>query len=102
MRSTSVCGPSEVIFTLHTRHHYLFRHVEMELFVPKVHSGDAVKFIQEAIRFFAGLSDVVSEELTAALASVGLLQEYQALQGSYVHHYLIFFRRVLGRKRTSP
>lgn len=98
MRSMPVSGPSEAIFTLHTRHHYLFRHVEMELFVPKAHLGHAVKFIQEAIPFFAGMSDEVSKELTAALASVGLLQEYQAQQGRYVHHYLIFFRRVLGEE----
>ena len=98
MRSMPVSGPSEVIFTLHTRHHYLFRHVEMELFVPKMHLKDAVEFIKEAIPFFAGLSDEVSKELSAALASVGLLQEYQAQQGRYVHHYLIFFRRVLGEE----
>ena len=98
MRPTSVCGPSEVIFTLHTRHHYLFRHVEMELFVPKMHLKDAVEFLREAIPFIAGLNDVMSEKLRAALASVDLLQEYQALQGSYVHHYLLFFRRVLEEK----
>ena len=98
MRSMPVSGPSEAIFTLHTRHHYLFRHVEMELFVPTFHLKDAVKVLQEAIPFFAGLNDVVSKELSAALAGVGLLQEYQALKGSYVHHYLIFFRRVLSEE----
>ena len=48
--------------------------------------------------FFAGLNDAVSKELSAALAGVGLLQEYQALKGSYVHHYLIFFRRVFSEE----
>jgi hypothetical protein len=98
MRSMPVSGLSEAILTLHTRHHYLFRHVEMELFVPKKHLGDAMAFLQESIPFFAGLSDGVSTKLRAALASVGLLQEYQALQGRYVHHYLIFFRRILAEE----
>jgi L-gulonolactone oxidase len=98
MRSMPVSGPSEAILTLHTRHHYLFRHVEMELFVPRKHLRDAVAFLQEAIPFFAGLSDEVSSRLRAALASVGLREEYQALRGRYVHHYLIFFRRILAEE----
>jgi hypothetical protein len=98
MRSMPVSGRSEAVLTLHTRHHYLFRHVEMELFVPKKYLVDAVAFLQEAIPFLAGLSDVVSAKLRAALVCVGLLEEYQALQGRYVHHYLIFFRRILAEE----
>ena len=98
MRSMPVSGSSETILTLHTRHHYIYRHVEMELFVPKEHLRAAVAFLQEAIPFFAGLNTVVSASLGAELARAGLLDEYQALQGRYVHHYLIFFRRVLGEE----
>ena len=98
MRSMPVSGSSETILTLHTRHHHAYRHVEMELFVPTEHLIAAAGFLQEAIPFFAGLNTVVSASSGAELARVGLLDEYQALQGQYVHHYLIFFRRVLGEE----
>jgi hypothetical protein len=98
MRSMPVCGRSEAIFTLHTRHHHTYRHVEMELFVPKKQLIAAAAFLQEAIPFFAGLTTVVSASLGEELARAGLLDEFHALRGQYVHHYLIFFRRVLGEE----
>jgi hypothetical protein len=98
MRSTPVSGSSETIFTLHTHHHHIYRHVEMELFVPKKHLMAAAAFLQEAIPFFAGLNTGVSERLVGELARVGLLDEFTPLRGRYVHHYLIFFRRVLGEE----
>jgi len=98
MRSRPVSGSSETIFTLHTRHHHTYRHVEMELFVPKQHLIAAVAFLQEAIPFFAGLTTAVSASLGEELARAGLRDEFKALQGQYVHHYLIFFRRVLGEE----
>ena len=98
MRSTPVTGSSDTIFTLHTRHHHTYRHVEMELFVPKQHLIAAVAFLQDAIPFFAGLNPVVSTSLGEELARAGLLDDFKALGGQYVHHYLIFFRRVLGEE----
>ena len=38
------------------------------------------------------------ERLVGELARVGLLDEFKPLRGQYVHHYLIFFRRVLGEE----
>ena len=70
----------------------------MELFVPKQHLTAAAAFLQEAIPFFAGLNTVVSGSLSGELARAGLLDEFKALRGRYVHHYLIFFRRVLGEE----
>ncbi len=98
MRPTPVSGSSEAIFTLHTRHHHIYRHVEMELFVPKPHLTAAAAFLQEAIPFFAGVNTVASAGLGEDLARAGLLDEFTALRGQYVHHYLIFFRRVLGEE----
>ena len=98
MRPTPVSGSSETILTLHTRHHHAYRHVEMELFVPKQHLIAAAAFLQEAIPFFAGLTTVVSASLGGALVRAGLLDEFKALRGQYVHHYLIFFRRVLAEE----
>jgi hypothetical protein len=98
MRSMPVSGSSETIFTLHTRHHHAYRHVEMELFVPKQHLLSAAAFLQEAIPFFAGLNTAVSASLGGELARANLLDEFKVLRGQYVHHYLIFFRRVLGEE----
>jgi len=96
IRSMPVSGSSETIFTLHTRHHHTYRHVEMELFVPREHLMPAAAFLREAIPFFAGVNAAVSASLGGELAQAGLLDEFKALRGQYVHHYLIFFRRVLG------
>jgi len=98
MRSLPVTGSSETISTLHTRHHHIYRHVEMELFVPKRHLGSAAAFLQEAIPFFAGANTAVSASLSGELTRAGLLDEYTALANQYVHHYLIFFRRVLAEE----
>ena len=98
MRSMPVSGSSETISTLHTRHHHIYRHVEMELFVPKPHLMSAAAFLQEAIPFFAGSNTVVSASMSAELTRAGLLDEYKALGNQYVHHYLIFFRRVLAEE----
>jgi L-gulonolactone oxidase len=98
MRSLPVTGSGETILTLHTRHHHLYQHVEMELFVADPHLRSAVTFLQEAIPFFAGSNTVVSEHLRAELARAGLLDEFEALRGQYVHHYLLFFRWVLGEE----
>ncbi len=98
MRSLPVRGDWDTMLTLHTRHHHTYRHVEMELFVPREHLGGAVRFLEEAIPFFAGLSAEVSPSMSEQLARVGLLDEYRALHGRYVHNYVLFFRRVLGEE----
>jgi hypothetical protein len=98
IRSMPVSGSSETILTLHTRHHHTYQHVEMELFVPKQHLLAAAAFLQEAIPFFAGLNTVASARLDEELARAGLLDEFKALRGHYVHHYLVFFRLVLGEE----
>ena len=96
MLSMPVSGSSETILTLHTRHHHVYRHVEMELFVPKPHLMAAAAFLQEAIPFFAGSTTAVSATLIGDLTRAGVLDEFAALQNQCAHHYLIFFRRVLG------
>ena len=98
MRPLPVTGSGETILTLHTRHHHLYPPVEMELFVAKPYLRSAVGFLEEAIPFFAGSNTVVSERLREELAGTGLLDEFEALRGQYVHHYLLFFRRVLGEE----
>jgi len=98
MHSMPVSGSSETISTLHTRHHHIYRHVEMELFVPAQHLMSAAAFLQEAIPFFAGSNTVVSASVREQLTRACLLDEYEALRNEYVHHYLIFFRRILAEE----
>jgi FAD/FMN-containing dehydrogenase len=78
-----------------TRRHELFQHVEMELFVPASHLRAAVYLLQELLQVFAGEQNNVSPETTISLNEIGLLDELRTLQGTYTHHYPIYFRRVL-------
>jgi FAD/FMN-containing dehydrogenase len=57
--------------TLHIRHHYQFRHLEMEIFVPEEHIREVVSTIRALTKQFAD-------------------------EGKYVHHYIFFFRKVLS------
>jgi hypothetical protein len=70
----------------------------MELFVPAEHLQAATAFLQEAIPYFAGLKNDSSEAFARQLARAGLLDDYRALHGRYVHHYLLFFRWVLAEE----
>ncbi|HEX9664854.1 MAG TPA: D-arabinono-1,4-lactone oxidase [Patescibacteria group bacterium] len=65
-----ISGDSETILTLHTEHHYTFRHEEMEIFVPESNIFQAAEIIKKITTDYAN-------------------------SGQYVHHYPIFFRYVL-------
>lgn len=89
-----VTGPSrtdasEAVLTMH---HELFRHVEMELFVPESRLREAIAGIQELVR--------IAGEGTARIEALELLsprtkEEVWKLRGSYTLHYPLFVRRVL-------
>jgi L-gulonolactone oxidase len=77
------------------RKHELFRHIELELFVPLRHLEAAVESIREIISVFAGTEWDVSFGLAERLAEIGLLDALLEKRGAYTHHYPIYFRRVL-------
>lgn len=81
-----------------TRNHHLFRHVELELFIPASHFHDAVDLASELTACAAGESRDVPEQVRDALRQVGMEDELDAIAGRYVHHYPIFFRRVLPER----
>ncbi|MBX4191605.1 MAG: FAD-binding protein [Candidatus Doudnabacteria bacterium] len=56
--------------TLHVKHHYQFRHLEMEVFVPEEHIRAAAKTIRDITQAYSD-------------------------SGKYIHHYIYFFRKVL-------
>ena len=75
-------------------HHY-FRHEEMELFVAQSRIADAVQLVRAVIEAFAGTSEPMSPDVANMLRAIELDKELNSLRGSLVHHYPIFFRRIL-------
>jgi FAD/FMN-containing dehydrogenase len=75
-----------------TMHHDLFRHVEMELFLPESRLPQAIRVIQEIVKLAGG-----EREAPATLAPISpeLRAELANLRGTYTLHYPLFFRRVL-------
>jgi FAD/FMN-containing dehydrogenase len=91
-RDRTVIDRSELVLTLH---HELFKHVEMELFVPRSQLAGALAIVRHAIAVFDGSDARPDPAVEAALAGAGLLDELRQRAGSYTHHYPIFIRRVL-------
>lgn len=78
-----------------TLRHDLFRHEEMEMFVPESKIQDAAALLRSAIGIFAGDPVAVPDSTAAKLSEAGLYDELLGRRGSYVHHYPMLFRRVL-------
>ena len=78
-----------------TQLHYLFRHEEMEVFVPESHVADAAALMQCAVRIFAADATSLPEAAETRVRAVGLYDELMHRRGSYVLHYPMLFRRVL-------
>ena len=78
-----------------TQLHYLFRHEEMEVFVPESHVADAAALIQCAIAIFAADATSLPEAAETRVRAAGLYDELMHRRGSYVLHYPMLFRRVL-------
>ena len=81
-----------------TQRHDLFRHEEMELFVPASRIQDALRILQCATQVFAGQQSALAEELQPALG--GFYDELIEQRGSYTHHYAFFIRRVPPEDNT--
>jgi L-gulono-1,4-lactone dehydrogenase len=73
-----------------TMEHDLFRHEEMEIFVPQSRLREALELLRGATHAFAG--DAVTPETEAILGVAGF---DATLRGTYLHHYPFSIRRVL-------
>jgi hypothetical protein len=88
---TKVLTPINVInkdyvgLTLHTKHHYYFRHVEMEVFIPEAIILEAFEVIKNVVEWFAGRGSHLSPHLE---------QELKDDFGKYTLHYTMFIRKV--------
>jgi len=78
-----------------TQLHYLFRHEEMELFVPESAVADAAALLQCAIGVFAGDATSIPIDAERRLRAAGLYDELMQGRGTYLHHYPMLFRRIL-------
>ena len=79
-----------------TLRHDLFRHVEMELFVPASRIEEAAGALREIVELAGGTRKQCSDALRRSLAAAGLEEEVADLRGTWTQHYPLFFRRVLA------
>jgi FAD/FMN-containing dehydrogenase len=75
--------------------HELFKHLEIEIFVPSRNLGQAAEFIRLILEVFDGTSTAPSKAIASELKSIGMYEELLAKRGTFSHHYPIAFRRVL-------
>jgi FAD binding domain/D-arabinono-1,4-lactone oxidase len=80
---------------LMTRHD-IYTHVEMELFVVEQHVRHAATYVEWVLRCCGGEVLPMPKPLTDRDFGCDIATEIAALRGSYVHDYLITFRRVLA------
>ena len=75
--------------------HELFRHLEMELFVPEERIGEAAAFVESVLRFADDRAAGLPNPLRDAVEPLGLLGSLDRLGGSFTSHYAVCFRKVL-------
>lgn len=75
--------------------HDLFRHVEMEIFIPEQRLELALKIVSQATSVFGGEEEPLSAEVEEILREQGSLESLLLQRGSYLHHYPFVARRVL-------
>jgi FAD/FMN-containing dehydrogenase len=75
--------------------HDLYRHVEMELFVPARHVSHAAAFVEWVLRCSGGESHQMPTLLVNDALGPNVAVKVEVLKGSYVHDYPITFRKVL-------
>ncbi len=76
--------------------HELFRHIEVELFVPKSKLAVALDVAQATIRVFAGDVDGVAWDTRRTLETAELWDELETNRAIYRHHYPVCVRKVLS------
>jgi FAD/FMN-containing dehydrogenase len=75
--------------------HDLFRHIEIEVFVPRNKVQQATDLLIDVLCVFGGQQKINAASSDPLLDSVNRKDELNTLSGSYCHHYPICYRRVL-------
>lgn len=78
-----------------TMEHQLFRHLELELFVPGSRLVEASRYLECILKTADGLDTTLPEAQFRTIEELGLREDWKELQGTYTHHYPICFRKVL-------
>jgi FAD/FMN-containing dehydrogenase len=75
--------------------HQLFKHFEIEIFVPQHHLRQAARFIRDVLARFDSQDAAISDETQEDLRRIGMDATLEKLSGTFTHHYVVTFRRVL-------
>jgi len=81
-----------------TMEHELFKHLEIEIFVPARWLPEAARFVRAVLEVFDDTQTrgpVLEAKEAAALVRIGMHSELMENRGTFTHHYPITFRRVL-------
>ena len=74
--------------------HDLFRHLEMEVFVPREKLRPALDFVAEVLRAADNADYEVSADVHDRIRALDMRDSFERIRGSYSHHYPICVRRV--------
>ena len=74
--------------------HDLFRHLEMEVFVPRDRLRPALEFIVEVLRAADDPGYRPSSGVRESIEALGDWETFAEIRGSYTHHYPICVRRL--------
>lgn len=78
-----------------TMEHELFRHLELEAFIPRSRIVEAAGYVCEVVKHTDGAPAEFTADQKQALQAAGLLDELDELRGTFTHHYPIAFRKIL-------
>ena len=75
--------------------HDLFRHIEIEVFVPRSKVHQATDFLVDVMSVFGDQPKKNPASTDQLLDSISMREKLKESAGSYVHHYPVCYRRVL-------
>jgi len=75
--------------------HELFRHLELEAFVPDRHIRAAARFVEVLLKRADGEDASLEADQLRQLDEAGLGHAFRELRGRYTHHYPVCFRKIL-------
>lgn len=74
--------------------HELFRHIEIEVFVPRSRLAESLGYVRGLLEWCDGDRSALDETRLQQLRELGLSAELEAGCGAYLHHYPVCVRRV--------
>jgi FAD/FMN-containing dehydrogenase len=92
IRNWRVVDKSQSMLTME---HELFRHIEIEMFVPHDRLGEMLDFTRELLSHAAGEREM-EPRWQQAIVATGFADSLQEVRGAYSHHYPICIRKVLA------